>query len=59
MLRIEAVGVSVEDLLGAGRRGTSWSRSVRIVWRGSSVSQESTHWAVGSKVPLVEKPAVT
>jgi hypothetical protein len=58
MLRIEGEGVSVEDLCGDGRRGVSWSRSVRTVWRGSSVSQDSIHCVVGSKAPFVEKPAV-
>lgn len=56
--RMEAEGVSVEDRFGAGRRGVSRSMRVRIVWRGSSVSQESIHCAVGSKAPFVEKPAV-
>jgi hypothetical protein len=43
IFRMEAEGVSVEDLLGGGRRGVSWFIRVRIVWRGSSVSQESIH----------------
>jgi hypothetical protein len=58
MFRMEGEGVSVEDLCGRGSRGVSWSRRVRMVWRGSSVSQESIHCAVGSKAPFVEKPAV-
>ena len=51
--RIEVEGVSV----GASERemrGVTWSMRMRIVWRGSSVSQDSIHCGVGSKEPLAE-----
>jgi hypothetical protein len=56
-VRIEVVGVSVEEV-GGEMRGESWEIRVSIVWRGSSGSQDSIHWGVGSNVPFVEKPAV-
>ena len=51
------MGVSVEEV-GGEMRGESWEIRVSIVWRGSSGSQDSIHWDVGSNAPFVEKLAV-
>lgn len=52
-----AEGVSVDDRVSGGRRGESCEVRVRIVCRGSSVSQESIQLGVGSKVPFRLKAA--
>lgn len=52
--RMEAGGCSVGEEISRGSLGVNWEMRVRIVWRGSSGSQDSIQWVVGSKAPVEE-----
>ena len=49
-MEVEGVSVGASE---RERRGATWSMRVRMVWSGSSVSQDSIHCGVASKEPLV------